>query len=680
MASSGAVAPHEGKEHARLLELRELLALHNHRYYVLDDPLISDAEYDALFREALELEARHPGWVTPDSPTQRVGGERVSSLRTVVHAVPMLSLDNTTSREEVLAFDARIRKYLAHAGELAYTAEPKYDGVAVELVYKRGSFASGSTRGDGRTGEDITHNLRTVRSVPPRLLSAEPPGLLEVRGEVLMPIAAFRKWNAERAAQGLELYANPRNSTAGTLRQLDPKVAAARPLEFFVYGIGRGEEALGAKSQSELVARLRELGFRVEPQRAAGVDIAGAVEFHEALLRERDGLRYEVDGSVIKVDDFALQRRLGTLNRSPRWAVAYKFPPRQKTTRVRAIEVSVGRTGTLTPVAVLEPVQIGGVTVEHASLHNQDEIDRLDVRVGDTVFVERAGDVIPKVVKIVADLRPPHTEKFHLPDSCPVCGTAVVRAEGEVALRCPNRRCPAKLRERLRHFASRNALDIEGLGEKLVDQLVERGLVARPSDFFALDAGQLAELERMGEKSAQNLVDALAKARRVTAARLIYALGIPHVGERVAAVLARAFPDLSRLADAPAEQLETVDEIGPTIAETLRLWFDDPENRAEWERLRAELQVESAPARALEQSEALSGKTVVITGTLAEPRSDWKARLEAAGAKVSGSVSKKTDFLLAGENAGSKLEKARELGVRVIDERQAARLVAGEPI
>jgi DNA ligase (NAD+) len=673
------VATADDRQQARLLELRAQLELHNHRYFVLDDPLISDADYDALFREAREIEARHPEWVTPDSPTQRVGGERVASLRTVEHGIPMLSLDNTTSREEVLAFDARVRKYLAHTGGLAYTAEPKYDGVAVELVYERGVFGSGSTRGDGRTGEDISHNLRTVRSVPPRLQAAEPPELLEVRGEVLMPIAAFRKWNAERAEQGLELYANPRNSTAGTLRQLDPKVAAARPLEFFVYGIGRGDEALGAKTQSELIAKLRELGFRVDTQRASGVDIAGAIAFHEALQRDRDGLRYEVDGSVIKVDDFALQRRLGTLNRSPRWAVAYKFPPRQQTTRVRGIEVSVGRTGTLTPVAVLEPVQIGGVTVEHATLHNQDEIERLDVRVGDTVFVERAGDVIPKVVKVVLDARPPDTEKFRLPDACPVCGSAVVRAEGEVALRCPNRRCPAKLRERLRHFASRHALDIEGLGEKLVDQLIDAKLVAHPSDFFSLDAARLAELERMGEKSAQNVVAAIAKAQRVSAARLIYALGIPHVGERVAAVLARAFPDLAGLAGATAEQLEAVDEIGPTIAETVRLWFDDPENRAEWDRLLARLRVESRPAVAHARSEALAGKTIVITGTLAEPRSDWKARLEAAGAKVAGSVSKKTDFLLAGENAGSKLEKARELGVHVIDEREAGRLVGIEP-
>ena len=667
-------------EHARLEALREQLELHNLRYHVLDDPLISDAEYDRLFREAQEIEARHPEWVRADSPTQRVGAAPAEGFRPVEHAVPMLSLDNTTSAEEVEAFDARVRRYLGHKGEIAYTAEPKYDGVAVELVYEKGGLASGSTRGDGRTGEDVTHNLRTVRSIPLRLRGEHAPELLDVRGEVLMPRAAFAEMNAERAAQGLEVFANPRNSTAGTLRQLDPKIAAARPLEFFVYGIGRGEEAIGAKSQTQLIERLRDLGFRVEGRRLSCTGIAGAIEFHAQVLRDRDALRYEIDGTVIKVDEFALQKRLGTLNRSPRWAVAFKFPPRQETTRVRGIDVSVGRTGTLTPVAVLEPVRIGGVTVEHASLHNQDEIDRLDVRVGDTVFVERAGDVIPKVVKVVHDLRPADTVRFQLPENCPVCGTGVVRAEGEVALRCPNRRCPAKLRERLRHFASRNALDIEGLGEKLIDQLVDANLVARPSDFFALEAAQLAELEHMGAKSARNVIDAREKARAVPAARLLYALGIPHVGERVAAVLARAFPDLSRLADATTDELESVDEIGPTIAESLRLWFEDPENRGEWQRLRSLLRIESGPVLELARSEALAGKTVVITGTLAEPRADWKARLEAAGAKVTGSVSKKTDFLLAGENAGSKLEKARELGVRVIGEAEAARLLAGEAI
>jgi DNA ligase (NAD+) len=549
----------------------------------------------------------------------------------------------------------------------------------VELVYEGGRFALGSTRGDGRTGEDVSHNLRTVRTIPLRLQGTDPPPLLEVRGEVLMPLAEFARMNRERLEAGQEPFANPRNSTAGTLRQLDPRLAAERPLEFFVYGIGRGEETLGAEGHGELLARLRELGFRVDPRRRACVGIAGALEFHEQLERERDALPYEVDGTVVKVDDFALQKRLGTLNRSPRWAVAFKFPPRQETTRVIGIEASVGRTGTLTPVAVLAPVQIGGVTVEHATLHNQDEIDRLDVRIGDTVFVERAGDVIPKVVKVVRERRPPDTVPYRLPDSCPVCGAATVRGEGEVALRCPNAHCPAKLRERLRHFASRHALDVDGLGEKLVDQLVSAELVKRPSDLFALSAGQLAALERMGEKSARNLVDALERARDADPARFLYALGIRHVGEHVAAVLARAFPDLSKLLDASSERLEAIDEIGPTIAETLKLWLDEPENRDEFARLLAILRIRSAPETVLEQSTTLAGRTFVITGTLAEPRATWKARLEAAGAKVTDSVSKKTSYLLAGENAGSKLEKARELGVAVIDESAAARLIADGP-
>ena len=670
----------KAKQHARLLELREQLERHNFRYHVQDDPEISDAAYDRLFREALELEALHPDWVTPDSPTQRVGGAPATGFRPVEHAVPMLSLDNAIRPDELFAFAARVRRYLGTTSELAYTAEPKYDGVAVELTYLHGRFTLGSTRGDGRTGEDVSHNLRTVRTIPLRLLGSEPPPLLEVRGEVLMPLAEFRRLNVERQAQGLEVFANPRNSTAGTLRQHDPKSAAARPLEFFVYGVGRGEEALGATSQSELLARLSRLGFRVDRRRVECVGIDGALAFHQQLERERDALPYEVDGSVVKVDDFALQRRLGTLNRAPRWAIAFKFAPRQETTRVLAIEASVGRTGTLTPVAVLEPVRIGGVTVEHATLHNQDEIDRLDVRVGDTVFVERAGDVIPKVVKVVRERRPPGASAYRLPENCPICGERSVRAEGEVALRCPNPSCPAKLRERLRHFASRAALDVDGLGEKLVDQLVDAELVKRPSDLFTLSAAQLAALERMGEKSAQNLVDALERAKDVSAARFLYALGIRHVGERVGAVLALAYPDLERLSAASRDELEAVDEIGPTIANAVRLWLDDPENRAEFDRLRLSLRIRSGPVRELERSAALAGQTFVITGVLAQPRATWRARLEAAGAKVTDSVSKKTSFLLAGENAGAKLEKARELGVRVIDEQEAARLIAVGPV
>jgi DNA ligase (NAD+) len=674
------VASKDAKEHARLLELREELNRHGRQYHELDAPLISDAEYDRLFREAQAIEAAHPEWITLDSPTQRVGGAPAEGFRAVEHQVPMLSLDNALSGEELAAFDARVRKYLGRSEAMEYTGEPKYDGVAVTLRYERGSFALGATRGDGRRGEDVTHNLRTIRTLPLKLASHSFPDVLEVRGEVLMRRAAFAKLNQERAAEGLELFANPRNSTAGTLRQLDPKIAAARPLELFVYGVGSGEAELGVATHYELLGRLRELGFRVDLSTIARGGIGDVQAFHDKLLRERDQLPYEIDGTVVKVAELALRERLGTLNRTPRWAVAVKFPPSQETTRVRAIETSVGRTGALTPVAVLEPVQIGGVTVTHAGLHNQDEVDRLDIRVGDTVFVERAGDVIPKIVKVVRESRPAGAEPFRLPTHCPACGTQAVRAEGEVALRCPNLECPVQVREVLRHFASRHALDVDGLGEQRIEQLIAAKRVRRPSDLFSLSAAELAELERMGEKSAQNLVDALERARDVSLARFLYALGIRHVGEHGAAILARAFPDLDQLLAAPVESLEAVDEIGPTIALAVREWLDDPVNREEVTRLRRELRIKSGPAVEHAQSDALAGKTFVITGALSEPRSTWQARLEAAGAKVSGSVSKKTHFLLAGENAGSKLEKARELGVRVIDEAEAARLVAGESL
>jgi DNA ligase (NAD+) len=672
------VTTQDAKLRERLNELRQEIELHGRRYHELDSPLIADAEYDRLFQELLQIEAAHPDWIIPGSPSQRVGGAPAAGFRAVEHAVPMLSLDNAFSAEDLAAFDARARRYLSRAEPMAYTAEPKYDGVAVTLRYEKGVFALGATRGDGRRGEDITHNLRTVKTIPLSLRGGSVPELLEVRGEVLMRRAAFAAFNQQRAEQGLELFANPRNSTAGTLRQLDPKVAAERPLEFFVYGVGSGESQLGVQSHSALLDRLAELGFRVDKTLFAAGRIETVQEFHAQLRVERDRLPYEIDGTVVKVDDLALRERLGTLNRTPRWAIAVKFPPRQETTRVAGIETSVGRTGALTPVAVLEPVQIGGVTVTHAGLHNQDEVDRLDIRVGDTVFVERAGDVIPKIVKVVHEKRPPGTTPFRLPEHCPACGTQAVRADGEVALRCPNPECPVQVREVLRHFASRNALDIDGLGEQRIDQLVAAGRVRRPSDLFTLDAVELAALDRMGEKSAQNLVAALERAKDTSLARFLYALGIRHVGERGAAILARSFPDLDALLAAPVERIEAIDEVGPTIARAVREWLDDEQNRAELLRLRSFLHLASGPAQAHARSDRLAGKTFVITGTLAEPRSTWKERLEAAGAKVSGSVSKKTDYLLAGENAGTKLEKARELEVAVIDEAEATRLVSGE--
>ncbi len=664
--------------HARLEELRKLIRQHDYRYHVLDDPEIADVEYDRLFRELLAIEREHPEWVVPDSPSQRVSGAPREGFATVEHVVPMLSLDNAARREDIEAFDARLRRFLGRDEQISYAAEPKYDGVAVELCYRDGELVQGSTRGDGRVGEDITHNLRTVSAIPLRLRGTAPP-LLDVRGEVFMRLEGFDRLNRERSDDGLEPFANPRNATAGTLRQLDPSVAAARPLDVFVYGVGRGSEQLGVDSHGALLECLRELGLKTHERFVRSEGIAGAIAFHEQLERDRDGLPYEVDGTVVKVDRFALRGELGELGRSPRWAMAYKFPARQETTRVAEIRCYVGRTGTLTPVAVLEPVRIGGVTVVHASLHNQDEIERLDVRAGDTVFVERAGDVIPKVVKVVKKKRPKGTLSYRLPESCPICGSATVRLEGEVALRCPNLECPVQVRERLRHFVSRGALDVDGLGDKLIDQLVTQELVKAPSDFFDLRREQLVGLERMGEKSSDNLLAALERARDTTLARLINALGIRHVGGRNAGVLARHFGDMSKLLAAPVEELEAIEELGPIIARSLRAFLDDPANRREIARL-----LERVRPRAQERDELaavtaqLSGKTFVLTGTLSQPRSRVKARIESAGGKVTGSVSKKTDYLVAGKKAGSKRAKADELGVAVIDERQLEELLTGE--
>jgi DNA ligase (NAD+) len=657
-------------ERERLEQLVEAVRRHNYRYHVLDDPEISDAEYDRLFRELLELEQRHPEWVTPDSPTQRVGGQAIDALRPVEHPVPMLSLDNATSAEDVLAFDARLRRMLDRDDPIAYVAEPKLDGVAVELLYRDGALVVGSTRGDGRVGEDVTHNLRTVRSIPLRLRGARPPALLEVRGEVFMPLAAFEAYNRERSAAGLEPFANPRNSTAGTLRQLDPQVAAARPLVMYAYGTGRGLEALGVATHFELLARLGELGFAVSDRVTRSLGPEGAIDYHRALERDRSALPFEVDGTVVKVDDFRLRAEVGELERAPRWAIAYKFPPRQETTRVREINAQVGRTGVLTPVAVLEPVGIGGVTVTHASLHNQDEIERLDVRAGDTVFVERAGDVIPHVVRVVLTKRPPRTHPYRLPAHCPECGSDVVRLDDEVAIRCPNLSCPAQVKERLRHFASRSALDIDGLGEKLIDQLVERGVVKRFSDLFDLRRETLVELERMAEKSADNLLGSIERARRTTFARLLHAIGIRHVGTRTAGQLADHFADPHELLAASAEDLEQVPEIGPVIAQAVHAYLHDPENRAEIERLLARVDLgerrerRSAPGG----PRPLDGKSFVLTGTLSRPRAEVQALIEAAGGKVTGTVSKKTDYVVAGESPGSKARKAAELEVPVLDE------------
>ena len=664
-------------ERKRLLELRREVEHHDYLYHVLDAPEVSDAEFDRRFRELQEIEARHPEWVTPDSPTQRVGAEPAEGFRRVRHVIPMLSLGNASSEEELRAFDARIRRFLRTEEPLAYVAEPKYDGVAVELVHEEGVFTLGSTRGDGRTGEDVTHNLRTVRSIPLRLTTDRPPPLLEVRGEVYMPIVAFEELNRERMEQGLEPFANPRNATAGTLRQLDPKVAASRPLDLFTYAVGRGLEDLGVSTHVELLERLRALGLKVNPRFVRSVGIEGVLEFHAKLEAERDALPYEADGTVVKVDDFELRDRLGELERSPRWAIAYKFPPKQETTRVVDLRAYLGRTGTLTPVAVLEPVRIGGVTVSHASLHNQDEVDRLDVRVGDSVLVERAGDVIPKVVKVLRSRRPKHTRRYRLPERCPVCGTRTIRLTDEAATRCPNLSCAAQVKERLRHFASRSALDIDGLGERLVDQLVEQGLVRRPSDLFHLTHEQLVGLERMGKKSADNLLGQIERARRTTLTRFLHGLGIRHVGHRTAGILARHFGDLDPLLAASREALEAVPELGPIIAESVYTYLRDPANRAETDRLRREITFEAPPAGVAEGSPG-AAKTFVLTGTLSEPRSRVQERIEAAGGKVTSSISGHVDYVVAGGNPGSKLRRANELGVTVLDEEGLRRLLEGD--
>jgi DNA ligase (NAD+) len=659
----------------RIEELAREIARHDRLYYLLDRPELPDAEYDALFRELQALEQAHPELALPDSPTQRVGAPPEGGFPEVEHVVPMLSLDNAMSPEELRAFDERVRRVLGDERLVGYIGEPKVDGAGVELVYEKGVLAVGSTRGDGRVGEDVTANLRAARSIPLRIpVPGAPhpravPDRVSVRGEVAIPVERFERLNARRAKAGLEPFANPRNAAAGSLRQLhDVDRARLAALEFRAYALGEGVPA-GVATQSQVMETLAGWGFLLSGDWEPCADAERAIAYHERLLAARDGQRIEIDGSVIKVDRLDFQAELGQVSRSPRWAIAYKFPPRQATTEVLAIEANVGRTGALTPVAKLRPVHVGGVTVTSASLHNQDEVERKDVRVGDSVVIQRAGDVIPQIVSVVLARRPARTRRWRLPAQCPVCRAPTVRLEGEVVTRCPNLDCPAQLKNNLLHLAHRGALDIEGLGEKLVDQLVERALVRRLSDVFALDRETLAGLERMGEKSAENLLESLERRRQTTLARFLVALGIRHVGETVAELLAAHFGDLDPLMAATREALEAVPGVGPTIAESVASFFADPRNRDEVGRLRAAgLRWErEAPRRRGEGP--LAGKTFVLTGTLAGlPRAEAKSRIEARGGKVSGTVSKKTDYVVAGAEPGSKLARARELGVELLDE------------
>ncbi|MDJ0788439.1 MAG: NAD-dependent DNA ligase LigA [Myxococcota bacterium] len=663
--------------------MRELVAdlnRHLRLYHVEDAPLISDSEYDRRFRELEELERQHPEWVLPDSPTRRVGAPPAEGFTTVEHLRPMLSLDNVMDAEGMQGFDERIRRMLDREDPVAFHGEPKLDGASLELVYQGGALSVAATRGDGREGEDVTANARQILSVPLELTGA--PETLSVYGEVLLPIKAFERLNRNRGERGQELFVNPRNAAAGSLRQLhDVDVERLRSLEFRAYAVGVGLPD-GVATQREVMAFLAELGFVTSPESRVCASVAEAIAYHEELGAKRSDLPVEIDGSVFKVDSLAIQRDLGMLSRSPRWAIAFKFPAHQEHTVVEDIFTSVGRTGALTPVAKLRPVFVGGVTVSNASLHNQDEVDRKDVRVGDTVVIQRAGDVIPQVVSVVLDLRPKRTKRWVLPSHCPVCGTEAVRPEGEAVTRCPNPACPAKLRNRLLHIAGRGALDVDGLGEKLVEQLLDQGLVETPPDLFALTRESLLGLERMGEKSADNLIAALDKARDTTLPRFLIALGIPEVGAGVAELLATRFGDLEPLMAADAETLTAIEGVGPIIAEKVASHFADESVRSEIERFRSQgvrWPVSEPRDPSAEPEGRLAGHGFVLTGTLPGlSRSEAKARIEAAGGKVISAVSKKTSFVIAGESAGSKLRKAEELGVRVLDLEGLLALLAGE--
>ncbi len=652
----------------RAKALREALHHHNYRYYVLDDPEVSDAAYDRMMAELKELEDRHPEIVTDDSPTRRVGAAPLDKFESVAHAVPMLSIDNGFKEEDIYDFDRRVRRLLGTEDMVRYTAEPKMDGVAVELVYENGILKTASTRGDGATGELITPNVRTIRTVPFFLHTGGGPipSLLEVRGEVFIGHSGFQKLNQDRRERELQPFANPRNAAAGSLRQLDSRVTAERPLEIYFYGVGRAR-GMSPETHGDLLRTLQSLGLRTNPLVRSDITIEEAVQYYRELAEMRHRIEYDIDGEVIKVDSVEAQQRLGATSRSPRWVIAYKFSAVQETTGLLDIEVQVGRTGALTPVAVLDPVNIGGVTVKRATLHNEDEIRRKDIRIGDRVLVQRAGDVIPEVVKAIESVRTGREAAFEFPTHCPACGSRAVRMEGEAVARCMNSRCSAQLKERIRHFGSKAAFDIDGLGEKLIDQLVEKGLVKTYADLFLLDSQDLSGLERMGAKSAENLVDAVEAGKRVSFERFVYALGIRHVGEHVASILAGRFSSLDELMAAGKEELAAIEGVGPVIAASISEFFSRYENRETVGQLKMAGVKITYPKR--ESDGSLSGKTFVLTGTLdGMTREEAKDRIEAAGGKVTGSVSGKTDYLVVGEDPGSKLARARSLGVTVLDQ------------
>lgn len=659
----------------RAAQLRRLIEDANYRYYVLDDPALPDVEYDRLLRELQALEAAHPELLTPDSPTQRVGAAPLKAFAQIAHSVPMLSLNNAFDEAEVAAFDRRAREGLERGGELNYAVEPKFDGLAITLRYENGLFVGGATRGDGYTGEDVSANLKTIRAIPTRLATATPPAVLEVRGEVLMLRRDFEKLNEAARQHGDKVFANPRNAAAGSLRQLDSRITARRRLHFFAYGIGLVEGADLPTRHSEVMEWLAQLRLPVAQQRRVVTGVAGLLGYFAELGAARATLPYDIDGAVYKLDDLADQTRLGFVARAPRFAIAHKYPAQEELTEIEAIDIQVGRTGALTPVARLKPVFVGGVTVTNATLHNEDEVRRKDVRVGDTVIVRRAGDVIPEVVASLPERRPmldlvtPLHAIFTMPATCPECGAPVIRLEGETAARCTNGlACPAQRKQAILHFASRRAMDIENLGEKLVDQLVERGLVTTPADLYTLPLEQLAGLERMAQKSAENLLAGIAASRGRPLARFVFALGIRHVGEQTAKDLGRHFGQLDALMAADEEALLQVPDVGPVVAASIRAFFRESHNLAVIEGLRAARAWVDGVAQ-VTPAGRFAGRIFVLTGTLPTlSRDQARAMIESLGGKVAGSVSSKTHYVVAGADPGSKLAKAEQLNLRILDE------------
>ncbi len=660
----------------QIAQLRDTINQHNYRYYVLDEASIPDAEYDRLMRQLQQLEQQTPQLITPDSPTQRVGAEPVAAFNQISHAVPMLSLDNAFSASDLVDFDRRNRERLG-LDQIEYACEPKLDGLAVSLLYKNGILVQAATRGDGHTGEDITHNVRTIATVPLRLLGQSYPAYLEVRGEVYMTRKGFIALNKSQARRNQKQFANPRNAAAGSLRQLDARITATRPLKIDCYAVGKFEGGQLPDRQSEILQRLKDWGLHINTHLRSVTGVEDCLGYYQNILSQRDGLEYEIDGVVFKVNAIKQQQRLGFVSRAPRWAIAHKFPAQEELTTVKAIDVQVGRTGAITPVARLEPVFVGGVTVTNATLHNIDEVLRKDVRVGDTVIVRRAGDVIPEVVSVVMEQRPENTVQFELPSLCPQCGSDVMRVEGEAVARCSGGLyCPAQRKEAIKHFATRRALDIEGLGDKLVEQMVDQQLINRVDDLFKLEPSQLAALERMGPKSAQNLIAAIESAKQTSLQRFLYALGIREVGEATARGLAGYFGKLDQIMTADRSALEQVPDVGPIVAEHIVSFFAQPHNREVITALIEQGVTWPDLAVDIDEDRPLTGKTIVLTGTLSQlTRDQAREQLLKLGARVSGSVSTKTSLVVAGTDAGSKLDKALKLGVEVIDEAQLLELI-----